>query len=308
MSIIAILGIASEIEHLRDLLDVATAETTPVGTFWRGRWAGQEVILGRCAVGKINAAMALQWLVDHHSPHVLLNCGSSGAIAPRLRVGDVVIADRVVPHDVGVFLQRGFVITGNELPRRGPTHWRVFPADPRLVRLAREAAEGVDFSRSRELMTDSRVRRLVAGPGNPARADWGSSRLARVWVGPIASGDQVIFADRPKRWLHQTCGALAVENEGIAVAQVATAHGLPWLVLRGISDTADAEAAFDYTRLLRYADEGCGPLAWLRFQARRPIYLLRHPDTRTRRRRFHAGVQVVNTNVAALLENLLPWL
>ena len=281
MSAIAILGIASGIEHLRRRLDVASTETTPLGTFWRGRWAEQEVILAQCAVGKINAAMALQWLVDHHAPDVLLNCGSSGAIAPQLRVGDVVIADRVVPYDVGVFLERGFVTTGNELPGRGPTHWRVFPADPRLVYLAQKAAE---------------------------RANLTSPTGQRTWVGPIASGDQVVFADRPKRWLHQTCGALAVENEGAAVAQVAATHGLPWLVLRGISDTADAHAAFDYTRLLRYADEGCGPLAWLRFQARRLIHLLRHPDTRTRWRRFDAGVRMVNTNVAALLEHLLPLL
>lgn len=308
MSVIAILGIASEIEHLCGRLDVATPETTPVGTFWRGRWAGQEVILARCAVGKINAAMALQWLVDHHSPDVLLNCGSAGAIAPQLRVGDVVIADRVVPCDVGVFLQQGFVITGNELPGCRSTHWRVFPAEPRLVRLAREAAEGMEFSRSRGLMTDSGVRRSAAGPGDPARADGGSRSLCRVWVGPIASGDQVVFADWPKRWLYQTCGALAVENEGVAVAQVATAHGLPWLVLRGISDTADAEAAFDYSRLLRYADEGSGPLVWLRFQARRLIYLLRHPDTRSKWRRFDAGVRLVNANMDALLQCLLPSL
>jgi len=284
MSVIAILGIASEIRFLRQRLDAPSVETTPAGTFWRGRWGQHEVILAQCAIGKVNATMALQWLIDRHAPDVLLNFGSSGAIAPQLRVGDVVIADQVVPYDVGVFLERGFVTTGNELPNRGHAHWRVFPADPRLVHLAQKATERA---------------KLASSDGN---------RPGRAWVGTIASGDQVIFADEQKRWLHETFGALAVENEGAAVAQVAAAHGLPWLVLRGISDTADAHAAFDYTPLLRYADEGTGWLAWLRYQARRVIHLLRHPQTRTNWRRFNAGVRLVNTNVAALLEHMLPLL
>jgi len=108
--------------------------------------------------------------------------------------------------------------------------------------------------------------------------------------------------------LHETFGALAVENEGAAVAQVATAHGLPWLVVRGISDTADAHAAFDYTHLLRYTDEGTGWRAWLCCQARRLIHLLRYPSTRTNLHRFRAGVRLVNGNVATLLERLLPLL
>ncbi len=284
MSVIAILGVADEIEHLRRRLDGLITETTLAGTFWRGRWGQHEVILAQCAIGKVNATMALQWLIDRHAPDVLLNFGSSGAIAPQLRVGDVVIADRVVPYDVGVFLERGFVTTGNELPNCGHAHWRVFPADPRLVHLARKATERA---------------KLVSSDGH---------RPGRAWVGTIASGDQVVFADDQKRWLHETFGALAVENEGAAVAQVAAAHGLPWLVLRGISDTADAHAAFDYTPLLRYADEGTGWLAWLRYQARRLIHLLRHPETRTNLRRFNAGVRLVNTNLAALLENMLPLL
>jgi len=284
MSIIAIVGIANEVVLLRHRLNVTSTEETPVGTFWRGRWGEREVILAQCGIGKVNAAMAAQWVIDRYAPELLLNCGSSGAIAPELRVGDMVIADRVVPHDVGVYLARGFVTTGSALPGRGPLYWRTYPADPRLVRLARKAAEGATLTSSR------------------------SSRPARVWVGAIASGDQVIFTDERKRWLHKAFSALAVENEGAAVAQVATAHNLPWLVLRGISDTADAHAAFDYTRLVRYADEGCGWLAWLRYQWRRLAHLLRHPDTWTNLRRFNAGVRLVNANVAALLDRLLPLL
>ena len=284
MSIIAILGIAGEVELLWQRLSVLATETTPAGTFWRGRWGEREVVLAQCGIGKVNAAMAAQRLMDRYAPALLLNCGSSGAIAPKLRVGDVVIADRVLPHDVGVYLARGFVTTGNALPGNRRLYWRTFPADPRLVRLAQEAAEGVS----------------LASPS--------SGRPARVWVGPIASGDQVIFADGRKRWLHKTFGALAVENEGAAVVQVAMAHGLPWLVLRGISDTADAHVAFDYTRLLRYADEGSGCLSWLRYLGRKLAHLLRHPDTWTNLRRFNAGVRLVNANVAALLERLLPLL
>ena len=282
MSSIAILGIASEIQHLRDRLTGTTSESTPVGTFWHGKWGRHDVILAQCAIGKINATMTLQRLIDRHVPRIILNCGSSGAISPRLRPGDVVIADRIVPYDAGVFLQEKFVTTGSELANRGHMHWRVFPADPSLVALARRAALQAGMTRVQD------------------------GRPSQILVGPIASGDQVIFADRPKRWLSETFGALAVENEGAAVAQVAAAHRIPWLVLRGISDTADSKAAFDYTPLLRYSDQGTGWIAWLCFQIRRLLHLLRHSQTLKNLRRFDAGVRGVNTNTAALLERLLP--
>jgi adenosylhomocysteine nucleosidase len=301
VSRIAILGIASEIKHLEGRLGNPIREETPAGTFSRGQWGQHEVILAQCAIGKINATMALQRLCDHYAPDVMLNCGSSGAIAPQLNVGDVVIADRIVPYDAGVFLERGFVITGNELPNRGHAHWRVFFAESQLVLLALQAAVSAGLT----LAPAGRLRKQ--NPGDTPH-DVADLRGAKAWVGPIASGDQVVFGDRPKRWLRETCDALAVENEGAAVAQVATAHGLPWLVLRGISDTADALSAFDYTPFLRYADEGNGLIPWLRLQVRRLAALLRDRRTRANWRRFNTAVGTVNVNIALLLEHLLPAL
>jgi adenosylhomocysteine nucleosidase len=294
-------GIPSELNHLRARLEDPSEETTPVGTLWEGIWAHQHVILAQCAIGKVNATMMLQWLVDHKAPDILLNCGSSGAIDPRLRVGDVVIADSIVPYDAGVFLERRFVTTGNGLPNQKPMHWRVFPAQEALVGLASRAATAAGL-RSLRSPSSSAVQAHV--PAQPPL----SGGAPRVWVGPIASGDQVVFANRPKQWLHETFRALAVENEGAAVAQVALVHGLPWLVLRGISDTADARAAFDFTPFLRYSDDGSGILAWIRVQIRRLAAIFRDRHTLGNWRRFNRGVHSINTNISLLLEHLIPCL
>jgi 5'-methylthioadenosine/S-adenosylhomocysteine nucleosidase len=284
VTIIAVVGIPSETVWLCRRLRGAAMEQDAAGHFWKGQYQAHDLVVVQCAVGKINAAMAVQRLIDHHAPQIILNLGSAGAIAPQLRVGDIVIGSRIVPYDAGVFLERGFVTTGNGLPRRPDLHWRFFSSDPRLLGLAKEAAQN---------LPDVRASR------DPS---------SNVWMGPVASGDQVVFADETKRWLHRTFGALAVENEGAAVAQVATAHGLPWLPVRGISDTADARTAFDYTPLLRYADEPTGWLGWARFRYRWLAHLMRSRQTRVNQRRFAAGIRRANGNIAAFLNHLLPLL
>jgi nucleoside phosphorylase len=143
---------------------------------------------------------------------------------------------------------------------------------------------------------------------------WGRLALGRWQPGNVAValvttaiGDQVIFQGQRKRWLHQTFGALAVENEGVAGAQVAHCHDLPWLVLRGVSDTADGEAAYDFTQLIMYDDDleqsprVVQAALTLRQGARSPALLLRAA-------RFRQGQKQAMTAIAVLLNACLPFL
>ena len=202
-----------------------------MATFYQGSYQGQKVVLAKMAMGKVNAAMAVQSLIDLFDAPLILS-GSAGAVAPEVKVGDVVIGAKVIPHDAGVYLSKGFrfcgVMASDSQGRRG---WvRAFQADPHLVQAALSAGEDLLW---------------------PRRS---GKRTSAVRVGTIVTGDQVIFSQAKKEWLHRTFEALAVEMEGAAVAQVAAAHGRPWMVVRAISDQADASTGFDFIPLLDYLD------------------------------------------------------
>lgn len=277
---IALLGIAAELALLRSRVEVAEETAYPWGRLALGRWqpGAVEVALVAVAVGKVGAAMGAQGAIEACRPRLLLNCGTAGALVD-LPVGSLVLADQVLAHDQGAYFDSdgavaagpdGFVPSGSPLPagRR-----RSFPADSSLL------ARVVQGARQ-------------AGIGETLR------------VGPVVTGDQVIFQGQRKRWLHQRFGALAVETEGAAVAQVAHCHGLPWLVLRGVSDSADGAAAFDFTALVVYDED--------RESAGRPVQAWRQralsPGMLLRAARFRQGQRRAMAFVAALLDVALPLL
>ena len=141
--------------------------------------------------------------------------GLAGGIAPGIAVGDVVVASDLVQHDVDV-TALGFA-PGVLLGE--PLSW---PTDPRWRQRAIRAA---------------------------------ASTGARVHVGRIASGDQFIASSGRVAELRSSFGALAAEMEGAATAMAATKLGVPFVVVRIISDSADDEAYLDFPAFLAQAAE-----------------------------------------------------
>jgi len=232
-----------------------------------GQIAGQAVALAEVLPGPVNAALGAQALIAHHRVDRLINVGSAGAVDPELSPGDLVIADRALAHDAGAFLGRRFE-PGGIMGRDGRGqigHRRAFAADPGLIALALSAAQ---------------------------------SFAGQVRLGLVVTGNQLICSTARRRWLHQTFDALAVEMETAAVAQVATAHRLPWLAIRGISDAAGDDLILDYERLRVYLD-GERPL-W-RYWAGRWFYLLAHPRAFGRLRRLLGGLALASERASQVL-------
>jgi 5'-methylthioadenosine/S-adenosylhomocysteine nucleosidase len=185
---------------------------------WRGfdfhriRMEGREAILVKCGVGKVFSALVSQHLIDTYLPSSLIFTGVAGALNPAYEIGDVVISRDCLQHDVdGRAL--GFA-RGNLLY----TDLRVFTADPFL----RDAALS-------------------------AQADGHAIRAGR-----ILTGDQFLTRDEINhhRYLMDELQGDAVEMEGGAMAQVCAVNGLPFVVVRTISDRADGDAVQDFNRFL----------------------------------------------------------
>lgn len=180
---------------------------------------GHRVTLAVCGVGKVNAAALTQTLLEHGATRVIFT-GVAGAVDPDLAVGDVVVSHDAVQHDVDV-TPLGYergMVPGE------PLAW---PSDPHLIERAVAAA--------REAVPE-----------------------ARVVVGRVASGDQFIADPRRVATLRGGVGAACAEMEGAAVAHVCARWGVPWVVIRSISDTADHEASVDFRAFTRIAAERAG--------------------------------------------------
>ena len=213
-AMLAILGaIETEVADNRRLLQDPVELRAGHLTVHRGRLHGVEVLLARCGVGKVNAAMATT-LLHSAGATSLLFTGVAGGVAPGQQVGDLVVATDLVQHDVDVTaLGRP---PGQLLGE--PGSWS---ADPVMSGRLRAAA-GASAAR------DGRA----------------------VHEGRIASGDQFVASASRAAALHTDFGALCVEMEGAAVAQAATSLGMPFAVLRALSDTADHGAAQDFPAFL----------------------------------------------------------
>lgn len=207
---IGIIGaMESEVEQLQREMSL-TALTMKAGMgFYEGTLNGAPVVIVRCGIGKVNAALCVQILDDlYHVSHII-NTGIAGSLNARLDIGDILISRDVLYHDMdATFL--GF--RPGEVPL---LDCREFPADERLVALAKETCEKV----------------------NPD---------IRVMLGRVVSGDQFISSKEVKERLIAEFQGDCVEMEGAAIAHGAYLNRIPFVILRAISDKADDSAEMDY--------------------------------------------------------------
>jgi adenosylhomocysteine nucleosidase len=192
---------------------IGRAESRRIGgfEFFRGTLEGKPVVLLRCGIGKVNAAVGCALLIDHYQPGLVINTGSAGGIDRTLRFGDAIISTGLCYHDVDV---TGF----NYAPGQIPGQSAVFPVEESLVSQAEAAVRAL---KAEGLLPDS---------FNHVR-------------GIIASGD--IFMHDPEKIdaLHRTFPEVrAVEMEGAAIAHTCGLFSVPFLIIRSLSDIAGRES------------------------------------------------------------------
>jgi adenosylhomocysteine nucleosidase len=208
-------------------------------TFFTGKLSGRPVVLARSGVGKVNAAMTTTLLIEHFKPREVIFTGIAGAINLELFPGDVVIAARVAQHDFGAALPDRFEHRGAPNPIDGKRNPVFFPADPRLLAAAEKVAARVEF--------------------DAIKID-GAERKPKIIRGVIVTGDAFISSPEKKADLRKALGADAVEMEGAAVAQVCWQQQVACLIIRSLSDRADANAQRDFANFYSVAAQNSARL------------------------------------------------
>jgi adenosylhomocysteine nucleosidase len=175
-----------------------------------GTLDGRPVVLAESGIGKVNGALAATVLFDRFGCGGIIFSGVAGGLDPALSVGDLVIATEVIQHDYGAMV-RGTL----EVYRAGALPFPEFrgelslKADPRLIAAARLA------------LTDARF-------------------------GTILTGDSYLGCGQTRERLFSNFAGKAVDMESGAVAQVAEAFGVPWLIIRALSDLAGEDSQLDF--------------------------------------------------------------
>ncbi len=189
-------------------------------TFYEGELADRHAVLVQCGIGKVNAAVCAEALIAHYDVNYLINVGVAGATDPEINPGDLVIGTAAVNHDMDITC-RGYA--PGEIPDMGVKH---FPSDEMLVNLAEQASAACDL------------------------------KGIRVHKGLIASGDQFVAGGELAERITETFHPAAIEMEGAAIAQTAWINQVPAVIIRSISDNANADApTIDFDAFLKTAVE-----------------------------------------------------
>lgn len=196
-----------------------TTTTVKAGiTYYSGQLEGNDIVLCKSGVGKVNAAVTTQILIDQFQVERVIFTGVAGAVHPELNIGDIVVSTDCIQHDMDV-TPLGFA------PGQIPfTEQWVWKADQTLMEKAVEAGK-----------------ELEAG--------------VQVVTGRILSGDQFVASREKVAALYEQFGAHCTEMEGAAVAQVCAMNSIPFVVVRSMSDKADGSAHVNFVEFTKLASQ-----------------------------------------------------
>lgn len=227
MSRLAILSaLHDELSALLGAVDGARRVVRGGREFHVGTLQGRAVVLALGGVGKVAAATTASLLLSLFDTRAVLFTGVAGGLGDGVQVGDVVVADALLQHD----LDASPLFPRFEVPHAGVSR---YPADAAMSAALAEAVPGA----------------LAALREPLAALDVSSARLHR---GLVVSGDRFVNSSGESAALRALLpDALAVEMEGAAVAQVCHDFGVPFALLRTVSDRADDQAHVDFVRFLR---------------------------------------------------------
>jgi len=238
--LVAVIGITREIAPVEARLQSPTVERIRDVVFTSGTIDGARIMTARVGVGKVNAAEATTLLLDHFLPAAVIFSGTAGAVDPDLNPGDIVVGTAVGHHDFGTATAGAFVRGPTRDPASGQLDPLFFPAGPELLAAARRAA-----------VTVKPLRLPDAEPGV----------VSRISEGVIVTGDSFISSAVRRDELRGELKASVVEMEGAAVAQVCARFGVPMIVIRSVTDRAQAQAMPSYQRFVDLASRNAADLA-----------------------------------------------
>ena len=204
-----------EVETIKSLMENKTSETVSGVEYVKGTLRGKDVVIAVCGIGKVAAAMCTQTMILKYSPDCIINTGVGGSLSTKLAIGDIAVAESLVQHDMDTSP------LGDPVGLISGINVINMPADEKVVDKLVKCVEKLDS--------------------------------VKALKGVIASGDQFIASEEKKKYIVDNFGAIVCEMEGASIAQVCYTNGVPFGVVRAVSDCADGSSHMDYGEFLPIA-------------------------------------------------------
>ena len=219
MNNIGIIGaMDEEVNELQKVMTNTKVQKIATMDFYEGIIEERKVVVVKSGIGKVNAAICTQILIDKFNVARIINTGIGGSLDAKIDIGDMVLSSDAMQHDIDV---GAFGHDYGKIPRMETS---IFIADSEMLRKAEATCKKVNLD-------------------------------INVHVGRILSGDQFIQDKEKKSWLVSTFNGVCVEMEGASIAHVAALNDIPFLIIRAISDKADGSAQMDYYQFEKLAIE-----------------------------------------------------
>lgn len=211
---IGIIGAMSEeVDIIKNEMQFSYEEKIGNFVFHIGSLRDVKIVLAESGIGKVNASILATTMIMKFNIRAICFSGVAGALDERLKVGDVVIGEKIIHHDMDV---TGFGLKKGEIPRMEVS---AFSSKDRLMKMVTE----FKFPKH------------------------------KIYQGTIISGDQFISSKEIKKNLAKEFNAMCVDMESAAVAQVCYQLNKDCLIIRSISDSVTDESMMEYTKFVKLA-------------------------------------------------------
>ena len=219
-----------EVASLKEAAAITRTTAVAGMEFCEGTLGGKAVVIVKCGMGKVNAGICANTLINEFGCTRIINTGVAGSLDPAIDIGDLVVSVDAVQHD---FTVEAIGFAKGEIPYTG---LYAFPADEALRAAAVDAVKN-------------------AAPD------------AHVFEGRVCSGDQFISEPAQKEKIVADFGGMCCEMEGAAIAQACYLNDTPFVIIRAISDKPDGSGAVDYRTFEAQAAARCADI--VRYMAER---------------------------------------
>lgn len=209
-----------EVTSLKAALTNPKTTTLADMVFYEGKLDGADVVVVQCGMGKVNAGICANTLINDFGCTRVINTGVAGSLDAQIDIGDIVVSTDAVQHD---FTVEAIGFQKGEIPYTG---LYAFPADEAMRKAAVEAV----------------------GAAAPEIS---------VFEGRVCSGDQFISSKEQRNKIITDFGGMCCEMEGGAIAQVCYLNHTPFVIIRAISDKADESDEMSYEEFKVSAAKHC---------------------------------------------------